>query len=575
MVGVDALNENVMRERITLDKIVSVLNEKYKNSITDIKKINDKQIVIIVDKNTLPKVVLFLLKEANIPEAQLSTVVGIDETPIRGYFSVTYWVSCNAQSGDAWIGIRSYLHPDDLVIESITKEHPGANWYERENRDLLGIVPIGHPDPRRLVLPDDFPEGVYPLRKDYDYKKKEYIKPTYPFKMPKRDTIIVPFGPYHVACDEPFHFRLFVKGEKIIDAEYRGFYNYRGIEKIAENRLTYDQVAFIAERICGICGFTHSTAYCQAVENAAKIDVPERAKYIRTIMLEIERLHSHLLWIGIACHLLGYDTGFMHAWRIREKVMWLAERLTGNRKTYGMNLVGGVRRDILDYRRILVLETLNQLKKEFKQLVEMLTSNKAFIKRCEGVGILPYHKAVAYSTVGPLARASGRKFDVRKDHPYAAYGDIDFKVPVHKEGDVLARALVRIEEVWESIWIIEQALDKLPGGPLRVEKIELEPYAEALGYTEAPRGENVHYVMLGPDNRVYRYRARAATYNNLPVVPEMLKGYTVADAPLIVASIDPCFSCTERVLIIDLNTGKKRMLSSEEFNALSRIRRGN
>jgi len=562
------------KEKITVEKVVEQLRSRFGEAIRSIKFVAGNQAILLVEKESLPKMALFLLKEAGIPEAQLSTVVGTDETPIRGMLSVTYWISGNAESGDVWVGLKSYLHPDEPVIDSITPYHPGANWYERENKDLLGIIPRNHPDPRRLILPDDFPENVYPMRKDYDYQKKEFIEPSYPFKMPSKDTIIVPFGPYHVACDEPFHFRLFVKGEEIVDAEYRGFYNYRGIEKIAESRLTYDQAAFIAERICGICGFTHSTAYVQAVEAAAGIEVPERARYIRTIMLEIERLHSHLLWLGIACHLLGFDTGFMHAWKIREKVMWLAERLTGNRKTYGMNLVGGVRRDILDYRRKLVLETLNVLKKEFKLLVDSLTSNKAFIKRCEGVGVLSYDKAVAYSTVGPVARASGRRFDVRKDHPYAAYGDLDFKVPVYKDGDVLSRALVRIDEVWESIWIIEQALDKLPGGPLREENIKLEPYAEAIGYTEAPRGENVHYVMLGPDNRVYRYRARAATYNNLPAAPEMLKGYTVADAPLIVASIDPCFSCTERVLIVDVKTGKKTILNEEEFNMLSIRKRG-
>ena len=555
--------------KLSPEGVIKILRSRFGNVIKGVRTISKNQVVVDVGREDLPRVVLYLLKEAGMPEAQLSTVIGIDETPIKGFLSVTYWVSSNAESGDVWVGVRAYLRPDDPTIESITPKHPGANWYERENRDLLGIVPKNHPDPRRLILPDDFPEGVYPLRKDYDYRRKDITKPSYPFRMPSKDTIIVPFGPYHVACDEPFHFRLFVKGEEIVDAEYRGFYNFRGIEKIAESRLTYDQAAFIAERICGICGFTHSTAYCEAVEAAAGIDVPERALYIRSILLEIERLHSHLLWVGIACHLLGFDTGFMHAWRIREKVMWLAERLTGNRKTYGMNLVGGVRRDILEYRKELVLRTLRELRREFKELVDSLTSNKVFVRRCEGVGVLPYDKAVAYSTVGPLARGSGRNFDVRRDHPYAAYGDLDFKVPVYREGDVLARAMVRIDEVFESIWIIEQALDKLPGGPLREENIRLEPGAEGLGYTEAPRGENVHYVMMGNDNRVYRYRARAATYNNLPVAPEMLKGYTVADAPLIVASIDPCFSCTERVVIIDVRSGKKKVLSEEEFNALS------
>ncbi len=564
------MTETVKNSQWTIEKVVEVLSRRYGQYIHGVVKPTSNQVIVLMDRNVAPKAVLFLLKESGIPEPQLSTVVGTDERPIRGMFSVIYWISINAQGGDVWIGVKTYIPENNPAIESITPRHPGANWYERELKDLLGITPINHPDPRRLVLPDDFPEDIYPLRKEFNYKSRMRIETRgYEFKKPGKDAIIVPFGPYHIACDEPFHFRLFVRGEEIVDADYRGFYNFRGIEKIAESRLTYEQVSFIAERICGICGFVHSTAYCQAVEAALGVDVPDRARYIRTILLEIERIHSHLLWMGIACHLVGFDTGFMHSWRIREKVMWLAERLTGNRKTYGMNIIGGVRRDILEYRKKLVLSVLNDIKREYKSFIDMLTSTKSFIKRCEGVGVLPYDKALAYSTVGPTARGSGRNIDVRRDHPYAAYKDLDFKVPVYRDGDVLSRALVRIDEVWESIWIIEQALDQLPGGPIKAEVEKIESYREALGYDEAPRGENIHYVMLGPGNRVYRYRVRAATYNNLPAVPEMLKGYTIADAPLIIASIDPCFSCTERVIVVDAKSGKVKVYTDREFNYLS------
>ncbi len=541
-------------------------------------------LLVRVNWRRLPGLIQGLLREVGPEGVRHSTCVGIDARPLNSSFKVLHILALDK--------VRKYLivevgvREDRVSVPSITPLMPAANWAEREAMDLLGIRFEGHPEPYRLILPDDWPEGVYPLRKDFPYNRKlsQLLKGSGRLSNEPRSFsanylvrqeegwvryAAVPFGPYHPALHEPEYFEVLVEGERVIDARYRGFFVHRGMEKLAESRMTVNQIPFLAERICGICGYTHACAYCQAVEAAAGIDVPERALYIRSILLEIERLHSHLLWLGIACHLLGFDTGFMHSWRIREKLMWLAERLTGNRKTYGMNLVGGVRRDILEYRKNLILRTLKELRREFREFVDSLTSNKAFLRRCEGVGVLPYDRAVAYSTVGPTARGSGRNIDVRRDHPYAAYKDLDFRVPVHKGGDVLSRALVRIEEIFESVWIIEQALDKLPGGPLREENIRVEPGAEGLGYTEAPRGENVHYVMLGRRNSVYRWRPRASTYNNLPAVPEMLKGYTVADAPLIVASIDPCFSCTERVVIIDVESGKKKVLSEEEFNALS------
>ncbi len=552
-----------------IEEVLKKLKGKYLEHV----EICPGQHLIVVKRKNLLEVLRFLLENEKIQEAQLSTMVGSDERPLNGHFSVTYWISQNGE-GENWIlGVKCYLPPEDLWIPSLAKYHPGANWYEREVKDLLGISPKGHPDPRRLILPDDWPEGVYPLRKDFYYRnrpKRGFTEEDkYPFKQTPEGCEVEPFGPYHIALDEPAHFRLYVKGEEIVGCDYRGFYSHRGIEKIAESRMTYQQVCFIAERICGICGFTHSTAYCQAVENALGIEVPERAKYIRTILLEIERLHSHLLWIGVAAHLLGFDTGFMHAWRIRERIMWLAEELTGNRKTYGINLVGGVRRDINEEKREKILKVCSELKKDYKWLVDFLTSNRTFVKRCEGVGVLSHDLAKKYSVTGPVARASGRSFDVRRDHPYAAYPEVEFEVPVYTEGDVLARFKVRAEEVTEAISIIEQALEEIPGGEILAEYENVPEYREGIGETEAPRGENVHYVMTSPEARVYRFRARAATYNNLPAIPEMLKGYTIADAPLIVASIDPCYSCTERVEIVD-DEGKIKILSELEFQELCR-----
>ncbi|HDI02277.1 MAG TPA: hydrogenase large subunit, partial [Ignisphaera sp.] len=282
--------------------------------------------------------------------------------------------------------------------------------------------------------------------------------------------------------------------------------------------------------------------------------VPERAHYIRTIVLEIERIHSHLLWVGVALHLLGYDTGFMHVWRIRERVMVLAELLTGSRKTYGINIVGGVRKDINEEKVKKTLEILDWIKKEFQEVVDTAISVPQVRKRLSGTGILPRGEARALSVIGPTARGSGLARDVRKDYPYAAYPYVSFRVAVYSEGDNLARTLVRVDEIFESIEIIKQLLDRLPRGSIIVEHWDIEPYRIGIGNVEAPRGEVVHMVITGTYTP-YRWRVRAPTYQNLPAVPIMLRGVELADAAITIASIDPCFSCTDRAIVIDLVRG--------------------
>ncbi|ACS32561.1 formate hydrogenlyase II subunit F (Mhy2F) [Thermococcus gammatolerans EJ3] len=572
------MNMKEWARKITDEKVreryVNEVIERFRDRIIRIERNADNQWIIEIRKEDLPEVIGYIINHPEWKETQLSTMVGADERPLRGKFSLIYWISINGASGDVVFGIKTYISEDDPKFPSVTPIHPGANWYEREVKDLLGLIPEGHPDPRRLVLPDDWPEGVYPLRKDFHYTdspKREFTDETkYPYREPPKGTAVFPLGPYHVALDEPGHFRLYVKGEEIVDVDYRLFYQHRGIEKIGENRLTYDQVNFIAERICGICGTAHALAYAQAVEAAGGVEVPERAEYIRTVMAEIERLHSHLLNLGLACHDVGFDKGFMDAFRLREHVMWLAERLTGNRKTYGMVVIGGVRRDFLEYRRSMIEKVIRELREGFQKWADQTLSTKTFVKRCEGVGVLSYKDAKRWSSVGPWARGSGRDLDARRDHPFAAYKYLDFKVPVYKEGDVLARCLVRAEEILESIWIIEQALDEMPGGDILAEWKEIPPYQEAVGFTEAPRGEDVHYVMTGEGNRLYRWRIRASTYNNFPALPDAMRGNSVADAVLIIASMDPCYSCTERVQVVDARSGKVRVLTEKELTELSR-----
>ena len=319
---------------------------------------------------------------------------------------------------------------------------------------------------------------------------------------------------------------------------------------------------------CGICGCAHSVAYAEAVERAQGIHVPPRAQYIRAIMLEVERLHSHLLNIGLASHYTGFDSGFQQFFRVREKSMDLAEKLSGHRKTYGLNVIGGVRRDILAEQKLSTLTTIHQLRSEVQELVDVLLSTPNFIERTSGIGVLDRKIARDFSPVGPLMRGSGYARDVRFDHPFDGYADPDVQkmhAATADTCDAFGRTAVRIQEVYDSIDMIETMLENCPSGPILTTDWEYTPHKYAIGATEAPRGEDVHWAMLGNNQKCYRWRAKAATYSNWPVLRYMFRGNTVGDAALIVGSLDPCYSCTDRVTVTDVAAKRDHVLDKEQF----------
>ncbi|MEM4519752.1 MAG: NADH-quinone oxidoreductase subunit C [Sulfolobales archaeon] len=532
---------------------VKVVLEALDGKVGSYKVINDGNVVVDVRPEDLVDVVKMITDGLG---GIYTVVVGSDVRNADETLHTTYVFSLDSLK--TYVLVRVRLNPEEPNLQSITPIVKGADWGEREVRDLIGVNFLNHPDPRRLVLPDGWPDGVNPLRKEFNYQTRPQLDcPIQYTPIRSEDVVALPYGPYHPLLHEPEYFELHVKGETVVGVEYRGFHVHRGIEKLGESRLTYNQIPFVAERICGICGFVHNVCYCQAIEGASGIEIPERASYIRSLILEIERLHSHLLWLGVACHVLGFDTGFMHAWRIREPIMDLAEALTGNRKNYGLNLVGGVRRDINKDSVVKVLKILDRVKNEYDKFINSLTSVKEVIKRLEGSGILPKSEAISYGVIGPVARASGLKRDVRVDHPYAAYKEVSFKVPTYSECDNMSRLMVRVEEVYESIEIVKQLLDKMPGGSILAENAEVPEYKEGFSGVEAPRGEDVHYVLTGKYSKVYRWKVRAPSYNNIPALKVMLYECPLSDAPLTIASIDPCFSCTDRLLVVDVRSGKK------------------
>jgi membrane-bound hydrogenase subunit alpha len=360
---------------------------------------------------------------------------------------------------------------------------------------------------------------------------------------------ILAVGPFHPLQEEMEFFQLTVDGEIVTDIDVRISYNHRGIEKLSET-LQFDQIPFLVSRICGICSASHPLAYVQAVEEIAGVKIPERARYVRTIINELERIHSHLLWVGLGGHFIGYDTVFMWAWKYREPVLDLLEEITGNRNNYGNVRVGGCRENVPDEMVPKILKELDVVEKKAEMLTKAVLDDPVLHARLKGVGVLSRQDAIRYAVTGPTARGSGIAIDVRHDDPYAAYGDLDWNVINQPEGDVFAKAVVRLLEIFESIKMVRQALEKLPQGPVALEVKEIPP-GEGCGHAEAPRGETFHYVRSDGGNRPIRHKVRAPSYVNVPSFKASCIGQHIADVTLTLAAVDPCYSCTERLAVVD------------------------
>jgi membrane-bound hydrogenase subunit alpha len=372
---------------------------------------------------------------------------------------------------------------------------------------------------------------------------------------------IIPIGPYHPLQEEPELFKLYCEGEIVKDIEWETGYNHRGIEKINESK-TFDQVFFVVERVCGICSTSHPFAFANAMEEIAKTEIPDRAKYIRTIIGELERLHSHLLWVGLAGHFLGYNTVFMWAWKYREIVLELFEKITGNRNNYAMFRIGGVRRDIPNSYIPEIKKLLDTLKPKADLLTGAVMDDPVIHARTKNIGILTKEDIRNFGAVGPTARASGIAIDVRKDDPYAAYPLVNWKVISSEGCDVFAKAEVRLLEIYESISIIDQCLAKmalLKEGDI-VTMVKNIPEGMGFGRAEAPRGEVFHFVKSDGSNSPVRHKIRAPSYVNVATFKKSCIGQTIADATIILAAVDPCYCCTERMAFAyDYYSGRKIM----------------
>ncbi len=355
--------------------------------------------------------------------------------------------------------------------------------------------------------------------------------------------IIVPFGPQHPVLPEPIHLDLVLEDERVVDVIPSIGYIHRGFEKLVEKR-EYTEYVYIAERTCGICSFIHGATYCQGIEQIMNIDVPERAQYLRVIWSEYSRLHSHLLWLGLFADSFGFENLFMNAWRIRERILDVMEQTTGGRVIQGSCKIGGVRRDIANEKLDEMRRDLDTTEREIRDLTTVFLQDNSIKHRLRNVGRLSKEDAYHLGASGPTARGSGVAIDLRKTG-YGAYGKLNFQLVTDSCGDCYGRCAVRAQELFTSIDLIRQAIQKIPDGPIDI-KVSGAPNGEFFTRAEQPRGELVHYLKGNGTKFLVRSRIRTPTLTNIPPLVRMLQGCELADVPVIVLSIDPCISCTER-----------------------------
>lgn len=477
----------------------------------------------------------------------LTAMFANDERNIKGSFAV-YCIFVHRHAPD-FVVIKAILGPDESEFPSIVPVTPAAAWYEREIHDLFGLKPIGHPDLRPLVLHENWPEGVYPLRKDFNEDElltdggRDFLIP----KVAGEGVFEVPVGPIHAGIIEPGHFRFSQAGENVINLEAKLFFTHRGIEKAVEG-LAVDQAFYQIERVCGACTVSHALNFAQNVEKLSNADITARADYLRALAAELERLYNHVGDVGNLCAGVGFAVGVSNGARLKELLLRFNEKLAGNRFLRGLIVPGGVNHDISAELAHELKDTLSLIDREFKELADLLRENEAFLDRVNTTGVLTHQTALDLAVVGVAARASGINGDTRRDQPYSVYNKLNFKVPVYNRGDVAARLWVRVDETFQSISLIRQIIGGMPSndGTLAIKLPELPAYQTVFSWNESARGSNLHWLMTGEHNTVYRYFIRSASYSNWLAVPSTVPGNIIPDFPLINKSFELCYACIDR-----------------------------
>ncbi len=444
-----------------------------------------------------------------------------------------------SESSSEQVHLCLRLNKMEKTIPSISRIIHAADWREREARDLFGLEFEGHPRLVNIVLHEEWPEGVHPLRKDFDGTRPYPHREVEPSWRPPRvvqgpGVFMMPIGPVFSDAAESALFLLETVGEDVIRTTPRFFYKFRGVEKIAEGQ-SVDRVLLLAERFSGTSAFGHSLAFCQAVETICQIDVPARAKTLRVIFAELERFRHHLATIAGICNSTALAVATSQASILEEEALRLCCTLTGHRYLFGLNIPGGVALDLGKEQGDILRHALPVLFKNLERLYDLLRYSSSFLDRLEEVGMVAKEDARSYGLVGPIARASGIARDLRKVLPYATYAEVPFEVPTEEEGDGYTRLRVLFREAEQSVKIITALSSSLPEGEASAPGVAVKPGA-ALGWAEAPRGATFHWLRIAEDGNVARYHLTTPSFTNWHGFHLAAEDFAFQDFPIIMAT---------------------------------------
>lgn len=498
-----------------------------------------REITVEVLPDALPQAIRVLHDEYS---AMFADLFGCDMRPRQETIQIHVLLAIDAEH--TWVHLITLLDAQAPAFPSLVEIMPATGWYEREVWEDLGVEPVGHPHLHRLRLPPDWPNDVHPQQYPFAWHQQvpEGVSRYYELAPAPAGVVDYPLGPVRSGVVESGHYLLRTAGEELVDMHLQLFYKHRGVEKRAED-LSLSLLPLVAERISGTSAFAHSLALCQALESAGEVEIPQRARFLRSLLAELERLYNHLGYHADLCQATGLVVGQAQCDLWKERVLRLNARLSGHRYLFGMNMPGGLSHDVAESTLDAARDLVQALRREMETLARLLLASPSHLDRLEVTGILTHEDALVYSVVGPTGRAAGIDRDLRRDHPYAAYDDVSFDVPVQENGDAMARMRLRLEEITQSLHIAGQLLERMPVGPVRTPFAPPEPGSTALGWAESARGESLHWILVGEDGTLRRYRVRPASFACWQAFSLAIPGHNIlTDFPVIEQSFGLSFA---------------------------------